>query len=257
MDQGFLRNDFFQQSGSQSHKIEAENQYRAFVRSVDNISPFFVVSFCRHDSTSFAYQNGLLSQWRGYAGGGGFAIEFDEEKLDLQAKHEQSIFAYIGFRSDNVEYADHASKFNAVDYQGLAGSMIYGVFASEGLDVSHVTGRKDVNEVVMKYAQTAPFLKHPAFYEEAEYRLVFVCLRKNKIQKEERRPAKVVKFRQRGGLLIPYIENFGSGDLFSAIKSIIVGPHPRQEEQEEAVRMLLESSGLKVEVRKSQIPYRQ
>jgi hypothetical protein len=253
---GFLNNDRYEEMGGAFSQIEAENQYRAFVRAVDNVSPFFVLSFCRHGEQKYEYQHGLLSQWRGYADNGGFAIEFDEQKLDLFALNEQKRFAYAGFKSDDVEYHEHDKIFIGKDFEGVAGSMILGIFKSVGKNVESITGHKNLDEAVMKFAQTAPFLKHESFHEEAEYRLVFVCMRKNKIPKSERRGAKNISFRQKSGLLIPYIALFEQDKMLSAIRSVIVGPHPFQDKQEEAVKMLFEKENLSIPVRKSEIPYR-
>ena len=202
-------------------------------------------------------QNGLLSQWRGYADGGGFAIEIDEEVLDKLSRLEQQGFEYAGFRSDDVNYFDHEKSFDVNDFKGVAGEITRGIFNKVGKNVQEITGTKDLGDAILSYAKSAPFLKHQSFHEEKEYRIVFVCYRASKV-KGAARPIKKVKFRQKDGLLIPYIELFRFNDegLTSAIKGIIVGPHAFQDKQEEALKMLLESEGLKIDVRKSETPYR-
>jgi hypothetical protein len=254
---GFLKEDYYKQLGTQANFLEAQKMYVAFVRGVDNVSPFFVASFCRHQPDSYEYQHGLLSQWRGYADSGGFAIEFDEDKLDSLAKEETQRFAYAGFKSENVSYSTHESVFEAADYAGVAGAMIGDIFKSVGKDVSGITGQKNLDEAVLKYAQTAPFLKHQSFHEEAEYRLVFVCIRSRQIPEGMDRPAKRIQIRRKGSLLVPFIELFGAEDMFAAVNAIIIGPHPLQDKQEEALKMFLEGEDLSVPVRKSDTPYRQ
>ena len=251
---GVLKNEYFEELGNRVNDLEAEGLFKALVRTVDNVSPFFVVSFCRHHTESDEYQNGLLSQWRGYADGGGFAIEFDEKSLDELAKRENESLAYAGVKSDDVSYYDHKEVFKAADYEGAAGEMIRGAIGNLGLDVSDVTG--SVNEVVLAYAKAAPFLKHPAFCEEDEYRIVFVCFRASKVEETSKLPAKKIKVRQRDGLLVPYIELFETLSEPLPIKSIIVGPHPYQARQEESLRMFLELEKLNIPVRSSHIPYR-
>ncbi len=257
IDKGLVSKAYYKELGARADLLEAEKLYGAFTRAVDNVSPFFVLSFCKHADDSYEYQNGLLSQWRGYAENGGFAIEFDESELDLLAKLENDKFAYAGFKSESVEYNEHEKLFDPADYAGLAGAMIRDVFDELGKDISDVAGKKNVDEAVLKFAQTAPFLKHRGFYEEAEYRIVFVCLRASKIPEGEERRAKPIKFRQTSGLLIPFIELFDTvHERPFPIKGIIVGPHPLQEKQEESVKMLLEAEDLVASVRSSQIPYR-
>jgi hypothetical protein len=254
---GFLKEKYYEELGTQGNSLEAGKMYGSFVRAVDTVSPFFVTSFCRHEPNSYEHEHGLLSQWRGYAESGGFAIEFDEDKLDALAKKEVTSFPYAGFKSENVSYFGHENLFEAADYTGVAGEMIRGIFEFLGKDVSEITGRKNIDEVVLKYAKTAPFLKHSSFHEEEEYRLVFVCFRANKIPEGMERPAKPIQVRRKGSLLVPFIELFGAEDMFAAVNAIIVGPHSFQDKQEEALKMFLESEGLSVSVRKSEIPYRQ
>jgi Protein of unknown function (DUF2971) len=253
---GLLKEEYYKELGSRVDQLEAESLYRALVRAIDNVSPFFVLSFCRHHDGTDEFENGLLSQWRAYADGGGFAIEFDEEKLDALAKQEKESFAYVGFKSDDVNYYAHDEVFNANDYKGVAGGMIRDIFVSIGKDISDIAGQKSVDEAVLAFAHTAPFLKHPGFCEEDEYRMVFVCLRATKIDAENKLPPKPVKVRNKDGLLVPYIELFETLDAALPIKSIIVGPHPLQARQEEALKMLLEYEGKEVPVRSSKIPYR-
>jgi hypothetical protein len=254
----FLKKDYYEQLGRQASVLEAEGMYRAFVRAIDNISPFFVLSFCKHTEGSQEYNHGLLSQWRGYTGSGGFAIEFDEQALDELARLENTKYAFAGFKSESVEYHDFRKIFDPADYAGIAGDMIWNIFDSVGINVESVTGRKDLDAAVLEFAQTAPFLKHWGFHEEAEYRIVMLCLRPGAVKaNEEKRLSKEIKFRQRNGLLIPYIELFGGFDKSLPIKSVIVGPHPLQEEQAEAVRMFIETTKLTIDVRLSEIPYRQ
>ena len=257
IDKKLLKADYYKDLGTHADILQAEKLYGSFSRAVDNVSPFFVLSFCRHASNSYEYQQGLLSQWRGYADGGGFVIELDEDELDALAKLELEKFAYAGFKSENVEYDQHQKLFDPAHYVGVAGEMIWQVFAEAGKDVSSVTGRKDLDAAVLKFVQTAPFLKHRGFSEESEYRMVFICIRARKVPEEEKRTIKYIKFRQKGGLLIPYIALFDAIDEPRLpVKGLIVGPHPLQERQAESAKMLLEAEGFDVPVRLSEIPYR-
>ena len=255
VEEGFLSKDYYRELGNRASSLEAENLYRAFVRGFDAVSPFFVTSFCKPDAESEEYENGVLSQWRAYSRMGGFALEFDESGLDKKAKRELESYAYVGFRSDKVEYWDHENNSNAKAFEGVAGEMIRGIFEEVGKDVSKITGTKDIDMAAIEFAKTAPFLKHRAFYEEDEYRLAFVCVRSSKMSRGFKKPIKKIEIRQKADLLIPYIELFDGADLLSALKGLIVGPHAFQEKQAEAAKMLLEGEGLNVPARLSTIPY--
>ena len=196
------------------------------------------------------------AKWRAYAGSGGFAIEFDEQQLDALLQVEQDKYAYVFGKSDDVRYENYEQVFKAKVYKGVAGEMIRTIFEDGGIDASKVTGRKNIDEIVPKLLETAPFLKHSGFHEEREYRIVAACLRQNKKPPEETRATKTIKTRLRNDLIIPYIELFELTTLDRAIKSIIVGPHPDQDKQALAVEMALETEGINVPIRLSAIPYR-
>jgi hypothetical protein len=92
----WLKKEYYDEHGVSAHRLQAEKLYASVVRAADNVTPFFVVSFCKHEVGTPAFEHGLLSQWRGYAEAGGFAIEFDEQKLDTLLKAETLEFAYAG-----------------------------------------------------------------------------------------------------------------------------------------------------------------
>jgi Protein of unknown function (DUF2971) len=131
-------------------------------------SPLFVLSFCRHEKTEPTFQHGLLSQWRAYAGSAGFAIEFDDIELDELVGFEKNAFAYAVMKSNDVRYKDYEELFEPEVYRGVAGEFIRRLFETQNKDVSEITGQKDLDPVILKFASTAPFLKHEGFEEERE-----------------------------------------------------------------------------------------
>src|SRR6266704_236297 len=58
----WLKKDFYDEHGITGHRLQAEALYRSIIRAVDNITPFFVSSFCRHEEGSQEFKHGLLSQ---------------------------------------------------------------------------------------------------------------------------------------------------------------------------------------------------
>jgi Protein of unknown function (DUF2971) len=254
VEEKLLSADFYRQHGEQGHLLQAEGMYRAFTRAANNVSPVFVTSFCRHDEGTEVFEHGLLSQWRGYGAGGGFAIEFDEDGVDNLAKLETEKYAVVGFKTEDVLYDQFERSFNPGDYEGLAGAMIAQMF--EPQDISRITGKKDIDATMIKFLSVAPFLKNAGFREEREYRLTTSGIRSSHIPHDEKREQKKIKYRNRNGLVVPYVELFSAPDSRLPIKSVIVGPHPQQELQEEAVKMMLEKGYLEVQVRRSQIPFR-
>jgi len=255
---GWISRDFIKEYGMRGQKLQAEEMYHALTRATGNISPWFVCSFCRHKRGSEEFEHGLLSQWRGYAESDGFAIEFDEVKLDKLIHREQNAHAYGGFRTRDVHYRDdeHKATVSRAEYRRAGSEIIRQIFECRGIDVSGVTGKRDIKDVINEFAATAPFLKHWGFHEEQEYRVMMTCFLPNEIAKEEKRSAKPIKFRMRSALLVPYIELFESFQEPLPIKAIIVGPHPNQHRQAEAVWMALKVNDMRAaEIRLSAIPY--
>ena len=169
----------------------------------------------------------------------------------MRAEHER--YCYTAFKSGDVKYEKYKEAFDPKKFDGIAGEMIWHVFEAQGIDVSEVTGKKISIRQFWNSPKLLHFLKHAGFEEELEYRMVGICVRKSKIPKEEKRPPKPIKFRQRNNLIVPYIELFADATSLP-IKSIIVGPCFDQKMQAEALHMVLEKEDLKVDVRLSEIP---
>src|SRR5579872_1337162 len=104
LDAGFVDKQYYEELGSNADKLQAEVLLRSMTTAANNISPRFVVSFCRHKEDSEKFEHGLLSQWRGYADRGGFALEFDEAELDSLIKSESEKFFYGMVVSRDVIY---------------------------------------------------------------------------------------------------------------------------------------------------------
>jgi len=247
-----LLKGFYEFHGISGHRLQAEGFFRTLLRLVNEVSPLFVLSFCRHDDGSKEFSHGLLSQWRGYGESGRFAIEFDESGIDKLLEAEMQAFVYAGYKADDVVYEGY-ELFEKEDFKGLAGEMIRRMF--EPRDISAVTGRKNIDALVPQFMSVAPFMKHYGFREEREYRIIFSCIPSDKIPAPEVRPAKEIKFRTKHGQIVPYIELFDHRAGLP-IKSIIVGPHPSQELQYEAVKLMLRTKGINGTIRLSDIPYR-
>jgi hypothetical protein len=103
----------------QISSLQTDAMISAILQATENISPVYICSFCLHDKTDPAYENGLLSQWRGYANGG-FAIEFDELGIDEMALAENKLFRYQGILTNVVHYHDHEKHADLDRFDGLA-----------------------------------------------------------------------------------------------------------------------------------------
>ena len=206
-EKGLLRG-FYEFHGARGHRLQAEGFYTSLVNSLDDTTPPFVLSFCRHTEEK-TIKHGLLSQWRAYAGSAGFAIEFDEPEVVELIRVEHATFAYAMMKSDYVRYKGYDDLFDPNVYRGVAGELTRRMF--EPRDVSEITGRigvKEMDTVMLNFASTAPFLKHDGFQEEEEYRIVAGRVGKDKIAPEAALRVKEIKFRTKEGLIVPYIKLF-------------------------------------------------
>jgi hypothetical protein len=206
-----------------------------------------------------------LSQWRSYALGG-FAVEFDEFGIDELTKEESAGWRYQGIITDRVVYEDHEGHVQPDRFKGMAGAFLRTILnrqmpmrmRAQGGELDEILGKAEVGDFGQAFLSVAPFLKHNSFSEECEYRIVALCNRPEQTDPGDERPVKDICFRPRAdGDVVPYIALFSDVGKPLPIKSIIVGPHRRQENQRMAVELLLERYGTKASVRLSEAPFRE
>lgn len=175
--------------------------------------------------TCFCENGDLLSQWRGYGTGGGYAIGFRTDDLTAMTGPEGLTppgLAQVGYGDLAVRVmVDKVVSEIAPEPVGFPGA--HGYFLARDL-VLPALGK----------------VKHPAFVEEKEWRLLTVG---------DARPI----FRTDPSGIIPYVVLALSP---RAIKEVVIGP-PHSETRSRGARRLLEAHGLaEVCVRESDAPYR-
>lgn len=200
--------------------------------------------------TCFCTSGNLLSQWRGYGdGGGGYAIGFSNTALS------EFITVSSGFLKTNPEFAVTPVGRPEKVYYGTsdatsflddcADEIVEGI---EGIE----SGDNDYTYPDVFHGVAAHWLaqvKHDAFSEEAEWRLIVD--RFNKVEDSEFRAGQVG--------LVPYQKlHFPitkSGE--SSVVEIVVGPGRERDLRREALAHLLEKIGSRdTEVSLSDAPYR-
>lgn len=155
---------------------------------------------------SFSKAGNQLSQWRAY---GGYAIEFDKEIM------EANVDLFECFYDDDAK-KEHAAEMVFDAIHGLAADLAKngGVF---------IPGFMSYLSILVR---TASIFKDKSFYEELEVRCAI----------DVELPSQDLKFRAKGGILIPYIS---MGFPFEAIKAIHVGPMRDQELAYTAMKALV------------------
>jgi hypothetical protein len=182
-----------------------------------------------------------LSQWNSYSrSGNGFSLGFDSGAFSKSGEPDNwRIGESVAFLIDCV-YQVSAKRRT---FKDLSSSK------DEDLEWNFLVG--------------AMHFKHPAFFEEKEWRIVICNSRKGGLQNESDLP---IKFRNGVFGVTPFIElPLGLYATDSPLRKIVVGPTPHKDEAIAAVKLLLESKGIKVkndesqdgvEVVPSNVPYR-
>lgn len=207
----------------------------------------FILSLCGHED-EYERDNGLLSQWRGYGAGGGFAIEFDTRALsDIVAAQVRYFRYYVAHFSD-VVYGQGADAIRSLSTElNMLKSAVQRFYDGDA---------SCFDELYHPFTSLATRTKHFGFREENEVRIVLAPALKNgpKVFGSHRdHEYKPVLTRQGPLGPVAYIELIEDGSVELPIKRIIVGPSRYQERNFEAAKFAL--GGRNVQLIRSHTPY--
>jgi hypothetical protein len=210
---------------------DCETQFRELLDScvANAFKSTFVTCFCENGD--------LLSMWRGYGASGGFSIEFDGAKLRALLNPTFETFGKVKYHVDlHAALADPLNKL--CDYMK-----------------SNPLSESERNGISGSFAQMLVLMKHPAFEEEQEWRIVVPEL-----------PIDRMNFRPTASGPKPYLDfpvtYLGAADPNAKellpIRKVTIGPTLRSPETEYTVRKMLLKYGYgeNVEVVRSIIPFR-
>ena len=188
----------------------------------------------------------LLSQWRGYSPPGrGYCIGFNPQALS------QAAWSLDQMQLVKCVYRDKDQKDLA--RQVLDGCMEKWVSRVKGVEGESGSRVSDVSALILwkvYFTFIAAAIKHPAFSEEREWRLLGVCRDRDKMH-----------FRPGSSSLIRYIKlTWGSNTKapdVQPIRSVTIGPCPDPDLTKKSVKQLLDASGTEgAQVKLSEIPFR-
>ena len=220
----------------------------------------FIASFATHEKGDHC-KDGMLSQWRGYGRDQGVAIVFDAAQLEDLLRSECDRFEYLCCLKADVVYYENQLNLEA-HFPELFDSL-------KGISKDVVDGFRN-NENAQKnfYALSCNLLpavgrlKHPAFHEEKECRIIVgLCheSHRHKISRfgDQQRHMKAIHHRPGPSCSIPYIRLFEDFGEELPISRILVGPSRNQSANSEAVHSLLDqlTRGRAIKVQESEIPY--
>jgi hypothetical protein len=217
----------------------------------------FVTSFC-YTMPGADYEDGLLSQWRGYGSDGGYALIFETNDLHKLLQREGNgdyYYTLLGF--SDVDYYDYslteAEKHpELLQWEQKIRDWVATVLVTGGYN-------SDLLEPIWWLATRH---KHRGFREEREVRIMAVVPNKTLLQKEIENGAtgkeKPILFKAGKAGSIPYISLFDAikeKKPVLPIKEIVVGPQPERRKRQEELQQLLDGLGIQAIVRVSDIPY--
>lgn len=219
----------------------------------------YILSFCGQHKNPHINSNGLLSQWRGYGAGGGFALVFNTHKMEEILEIERERFQYNTMHISDLVYSDDEDKLKEELSEDLSiiANDVKRVFDDTRLSEKE---KGTVLEGYQSFVNCISRYKHCGFSEENEVRVVVLptvldqeFLELASSEGHVLKPEKERKFRNKNGELIPYIELFDSIDIELPIERIIVGPHKEKEARTAALRVMLRNT--KIEITCSNIPF--
>ncbi|MCX7249619.1 MAG: DUF2971 domain-containing protein [Burkholderiales bacterium] len=222
------------------------------------IFDFFITSFCTPPGNcERVREHGLLSQWRSYGRNGGYAIVFDTVGLETLMKVEASQWSCllslgdVGYSSDALEVL-----FQRLEHLPQLVTALRDFITRPTAESSHA--------VLRPFLECATRLKHWAFSEEHEVRLV-VILDGTLMHRVNVADGIVVKEHPRStfnrcGSPVPCLNLFDGigvdGTPRLPIRRIIVGPGPDQADREAILTDFLKQYDYTIPVTRSEIPVR-
>ena len=146
--------------------LRGEGRFKHFL-------PPFIVSFTTHndpDRDEYHRSHGMLSQWRGYASNSGVALVFDSRKIEKLLEQEGNRFTHLpGHVVDVIYERQPALKKHFPD---LSQSLREWVDAQVQDPLNNGLQLPIIEKLTQTLASAAAGLKHIAFHEERERRIV-------------------------------------------------------------------------------------
>jgi Protein of unknown function (DUF2971) len=209
--------------------------------------------------TSFSEEGDALGQWRGYGSTLSFSIGFSLPRLRVALDKAFPRSGVATYRLDRCEYdpdqqramlqhlIQRASNEQLVDrFQAISQFQPPPDEATDRLQTQAETSAyQDTYVLSGDIGLLSPFMKHPKFREEDEWRLVVHAWQGK------------TKYRTKHSMPVPYAEiDIGQG-ANSPIDQIIVGPCPHSKEACAAASLLANDCKIPItKVEPSQVPYR-
>lgn len=207
----------------------------------------FMISFCETDD--------LLSQWRGYGPGNGYAIGFNLiEETVVQMTTSQRLRLLLR----PVDYDSGSQKDSLTEILKQSALLLSRMLSTH--DVDSIIPMVRAN-VIFSLAEWMYTVKHPTFSQEQEWKLLGFPLKAvNKFPPflefgDAYDSYMGINTRVVGNRMVPYMEFIPKKGRPLPIVSVTCGPHIHQRLNARAIELLLVSNGFRdVQINLSQIP---
>ncbi len=229
-----------------------------FFKATMNILQIYITCFCK--TTEKDFQDGLLSQWRGYGRKGGYALQFSRSKLMKWIENTNNKTKRYSYLLNDVHYVlDNSLKEQVLEYKDVyleiyMNYLKYKAYqeeeqiqANEQIDLASIIFSPPLaGEAIQRYLMYRLLTKNNHFSEERECRMSSLIAE----------PFDDIQFYNKNGMLVPYIKTPPPSEaLLDCIEGIIIGPGAYQDVRFHSVNRLRMSKGLEINVRRSNIPY--
>ena len=223
--------------------------------STPGTAPLFLVSFTSHSDDTrreqYHRKNGMLSQWRGYAGPEGVAVVFDTNALDGLLGHERDRFHYWPsfFAKVIYNWQEKPLESHFPELSEALQELVHHLIATPDDEGSQ---ERSMSKMYNQFSVSQMLLKHAAFHEEKECRLVVGVMPASLVDSidtgdEVQKSIKPIHHRPGNHGSVPYIRLFEECDENLPISRIIVGPSRNQQANLEKVRDLTRTRGITVQ----------
>lgn len=237
-------------------KMKAALESRISKADFVAVSKMFEMAFeeRRTGVVCFCANGDLLSQWRGYAAPGGYAIGFDPSALAERWLGEEGLFLPVEYGRETVQdsterWADTVvAEWNAA----LGGDLAAKVGGRSEADIEELVDElapllQSFEGAVAHLFGMAPRFKDPAFSEENEWRLITPL----------HRAGRRIATRASPSGLVPYREVAYQGDPSNTpIRAVRIGPGSDVRQRTAVADLLRECGYQDVEVLMSELPFR-
>lgn len=232
-------------------ELLVDMMYKLAFEGMPNERPFsepYISSFCSHmTDDEYVRKNGLLSQWRGYAGSDGYAIVFNTRRLSRLYEKENKQHNYLYGHFSDVVYQGDEVAFKTEFNKEIEIIIDFLLKLSSGNDQVSLGLLESILSMFTR-------LKHRAFREEREVRGVLFPL-SNKAFDEafQGTPAKDRSKKRIKDICHlkngkPYIVSFDfERSRKLPIKRIIVGPSRSQKEAYRKIKDLTQKYRITVQ----------